>query len=144
MLEAYFQEPMQVVPIAQDLLDSPAPVAELDLAAGQPILHREILLRGGMSGRTVLHADSIVVPDRLSARLREGLLERQRPIGELLLADRLETYREILHCARREAGPLARHFHMYETAPFLTRTYVISVGRQGIMRITETFPEQGM
>jgi chorismate-pyruvate lyase len=144
MLEAYFQEPMEVVPLSQHLRDSRERVPELDLDAGQPILQREILLRGQISGRTVLHADSIVVPDRLSARLREGLLEQQRPIGELLLADRLETYREILHSTRREAGPLARHFHLYETAPFLTRTYVITVGGQGIMRITETFPEQGM
>lgn len=144
MLEAYFQEPMEVMPLAQRLEHSDTRVDELDLAAGQPILRREILLRGKVSGRTVLHADSIVVPDRLSERLREGLLGQRRPIGELLLADKLETYREILHCTRREAGTLAQHFHLYETAPFLTRTYVISVGGQGIMRITETFPEQGM
>ncbi len=128
MLEAYFQEPMQVVPIAQAPLQNPTPVPELDLAAGLPILRREILLRGTMSGRTVLHADSIIVPDRLSPRPRAGLLEKQQPIGELLLAERLETYREIVYCARREAGLLARHFHLYETTPFLTRNYVIFVG----------------
>ena len=144
MLEAYFQEPMVMVPLAQQLVESRAPVAELDLAAGQRVLEREILLRGKLSGRTVLHAHSLVVPDRLSTRLREGLLRQQRPIGELLLADKLESYREILHCTRRAAGLLARHFHLYETAPFLTRTYVIRVGGQGIMRITEAFPEQGM
>jgi chorismate-pyruvate lyase len=107
MLEAYFQEPMQVVPLAQELADSADPVPDLDLPAGRKVLRREILLRGRMSGRTALHADSLVVPDRLSARLREGLLEKQR-------------------------------------RSLLTRTYVISVAGQGIMRITENFPEQGM
>lgn len=144
MLEAYFQEPMQVVPLAQEQQESRGPIHELDLDAGAPILRREILLRGRLSGRTVLHAESIIVPDRLSERLRVGLLEKQQPIGQLLLAERLETFREILGCARRQAGPLARHFHLYETAPFLTRTYVVSLGGRGIMRITEDFPEQGM
>ena len=144
MLEAYFQEPMQVIPLAQEHQQSPTPILELDLDAGESILRREILLRGKLSGRTVLHAESVIVLHRLSERLRIGLLEKQQPIGQLLLADRLETFREILGCARREAGPLARHFHLYETAPFLTRTYVISLGGQGIMRITEDFPEQGM
>ncbi|NJK32917.1 MAG: DUF98 domain-containing protein [Deltaproteobacteria bacterium] len=144
MLEAYLQEPMQVIPLAQELIASREPIAELELEAGEPILRREILLRGKLSGRTVLHADSVIVPERLSERLRVGLLEKRQPIGQLLLADRLETYREIIACARREAGPLARHFHLYETASFLTRTYVISLGGRGIMRITEDFPEQGM
>lgn len=144
MLEAYFQEHMQVVVLAQQELESPEPVAELDLERGQPILRREILLRGELSGRTVLHADSVIVPARLSERLRTGLLEKRQPIGHLLLADRLETFREIVHCARRRTGPLARHFQLYETAPLLTRTYVVRMGGQGIMRITEGFPEQGM
>jgi chorismate-pyruvate lyase len=144
MLEAYFQERMQVVVLAQQQLESPEPIHELELDLGQPILRREILLRGRLSGRTVLHAESVIVPGRLSERLRTGLFEKQQPIGQLLLAERLETFREIVHCARRQTGPLARHFQLYETAPLLTRTYVVRMGGQGIMRITEDFPEQGM
>jgi len=144
MLEAYFQEQMQVVVLAQELLDSPESIHELDLDPGQPILRREILLRGKLSGRTVLHAESVIVPGRLSERLRIGLMEKQQPIGQLLLADRLETFREIVLCTRRMVGSLARHFHLYETTPLLSRTYVIRLERQGIMRITENFPEQGM
>ncbi len=144
MLEAYFREPMAVQPLAQEIIDSPEPLPELDIARGHPVLHREILLRGQISGRTALHANTIIVPDRLSEHLRHGLLEKKEPIGQLLLKDKLETYREIIRCERRAAADLARYFDCYNSAPLLTRTYIVTLGGQGIMRITERYPEYGM
>lgn len=144
ILEAYLREPMDVVPLAQSIIAAAERVTDLDVDAGHEIMTREVLLRGRTSGHTVLHATTIVVPDRLGARLTAGLLERKQPIGRLLLAEKAETYREIKRCARGPANGLARHFHLYETAPFLSRTYVISHNGRGIMRITESFPEHGM
>jgi chorismate-pyruvate lyase len=144
MLEAYYREPMAVTPLAQEVVDTPHPVPELDVAAGQPVLQREILLRGKLSGRKALHANTLIVLDRLPERLRVGLLEKQQPIGQLLLRDKLETYREIIRCERQAAGALAPHFDCYESAPLLSRTYVVTLGGRGIMRITERFPEYGM
>ena len=144
MLEAYFREPMAVVPLAQDLVDSPEPMPELEVAAGHPVLAREILLSGKLSGRTALHASTIIVLDRLSDHLRAGLLEKKQPIGQLLLNDKLETYREIIRCERRAAADLASHFACYDSAPLLSRTYIVTLGGKGIMRITERFPEYGM
>lgn len=144
MLEAYFREPMDVAPLAQDLIDSPTPIPELDVSAGHPVLRREIVLRGRISGRCVLHANSIVVTDHLEERLRTGLLEQKQPIGQLLLAAKLETFREILRCERRAADDLAHHFGLRGDAPLLSRTYVVTLQGKGIMRITERFPEYGM
>ncbi len=50
------------------------------------MLHREILLHGKVSGRTALHANTVIVPDRLSEHLRHGLLEKKEPIGLARLA----------------------------------------------------------
>ena len=144
ILEAYLREPMDVVTLAQSIVDAAEAVPDLDVDRGQEIMLREVLLRGRRSGHTVLHATTIIVPDRLSPRLKAGLLERKEPIGRLLLADKAETYREIKRCARRVANGLAQHFHVFESAPFLSRTYVISHNGRGIMCITESFPEYGM
>lgn len=144
MLEAYFREPLAVVPLAQEIIDSPESLPECGVDAGHQVLRREILLRGKVSGRKVLHANTIIILDRLPERLRVGLLEKKEPIGQLLLRDKLETYREIIRCERQAAGALAIHFGCYDNAPLLTRTYVVTLGNQGIMRITERFPEYGM
>lgn len=144
ILEAYFREPMKVVPIAQDFAEAAHDYAALHIRRGHGILNREILLQGAVSGHAVLHATTIIVPDRLPPRLRAGLLEQREPIGRLILADKLETYREIKCCERRRAGPLAGMFHLFESAPFLSRTYIVTLGGQQIMQITENFPENGM
>jgi chorismate-pyruvate lyase len=144
MLEAYYREPMTVEPLAQEIIDSPERLSELGVEAGHPVLEREILLRGKVSGRKALHADTIIVPDRLPEQVRIGLLEKREPIGQLLLRDKLETYREIIRCERTAAGALARHFDCYDSAPLLTRTYIVVHAGRGIMRITERFPEYGM
>ncbi len=144
ILEAYFREPLEVVALAQSIEDTIHAIPELNIAAGCSVLLREIVLRGKLSGRTALHANSVIVLERLSHELREGLLEKKQPIGHLLLNNRLETYREITQCERQAAGSLAPYFAIYATAPLLSRTYTVKLAGQGIMRITERFPEYGI
>ena len=143
-LEAYYREPMEVVPLAQDEVPSAGDVAELGIHAGEPLLSREILLRGTVSGRAVLYATTSIVLGRLDVRLREGLLGKKLAIGHLLLRDRLETFREIIACGREPSGALSSHFGIYPQAPLLYRTYVVQLRGAPLMRITEKFPEWGM
>src|ERR687886_2949251 len=65
VLEAYSGEPIRVVKLAQSLGAADAETPELDLAPNERVLRRSILLQGTISGRNMLHAESVISPDRL-------------------------------------------------------------------------------
>jgi chorismate-pyruvate lyase len=96
-----------------------------------------------MSHKNHIFAHSVIAPDRLSDRIRDGLVHSGKAIGLLILEDRLETFREILSCGREQAGDLAEHFLIDPDAFLIYRTYRVIVNRSPIMLITEKFPESG-
>jgi chorismate-pyruvate lyase len=137
LIEAYTLEPVQI-----DVLDqAPAPAgwaAEwLDCAAADRALRRRSALSGAYSGRLYARAESVVVPDRLTAPMRDALREEPGGLGRILLTSGLETRREGLWYGR-EAPP--DHSATVVADACLVRTYrVIAAGRP-IMLITERFP----
>ncbi|HEY5933186.1 MAG TPA: chorismate pyruvate-lyase family protein [Kofleriaceae bacterium] len=149
ILEAYHRERMTVVTLhqdvvpAQDLSRAQLTALGLDATPASEVLKREILLRGEVSESCHLHATSVIVLDRLSEPVRQGLLDKKQPIGHLLLEQRIATFKEIIDCHRDPAGALATHFAISDRAPMLSRTYVISVEARPLMMITEKFPEFG-
>ena len=143
VLEAYYREPMQVVVLAQEQMPAAEAVPLLSIDKGHELLTREILLQGAISGSCVLFASSLIVIDRLSAPLRDGLLLKQRPLGHLILEHRIETFREIVSCRREPAMALSKWFQLNDAAPLLCRTYTIATGGVPMMLVTEKFPEWG-
>ncbi|HZA66819.1 MAG TPA: chorismate pyruvate-lyase family protein [Geminicoccaceae bacterium] len=143
MLEAYFWERMNVVRLFQDLyqIDREFAELELELEPGASVLERRILLQGKVSHRNRIYAQSFIVPDRLDEKVRDGLLNSHKPIGLLLLEDRLETFREILSVGKEAAGDLADHFAIAPDDYLIYRVYRIIARRLPIMLITEKFPE---
>ncbi|HYZ26162.1 MAG TPA: chorismate pyruvate-lyase family protein [Geminicoccaceae bacterium] len=141
MLEAYFWERMNVVRLFQDLYQIDREFAELELEPGASVLERRILLQGKVSHRNRIYAQSFIVPDRLDEKVRDGLLNSHKPIGLLLLEDRLETFREILSVGKEAAGDLADHFAIAPDDYLIYRVYRIIARRLPIMLITEKFPE---
>ena len=141
MLEAYLWERMIVVKLSQEHVPSQVDVPELEIRKGENVLQRTILLRGRMSHKNHIYAHSIIAPDRLDDRMRDGLVRSGKAIGLLILEDRLETFREILSCGREQAGDLAEHFLIDPDAYLIYRTYRVIVNRSPIMLITEKFPE---
>lgn len=141
MLEAYFWERMDVIRLFQELHEIDQVIPELELGPGATVLERRILLRGRVSHRNRIYAESLIVPDRLDERLRDGLLNSQKQIGLLLLEDRLETFHEILSVGKEVAGDLATHFFIEPEDYLIYRVYRIVAGRLPIMMITEKFPE---
>jgi chorismate-pyruvate lyase len=141
MLEAYLWERMTVVKLAQERVPSKVDVPELEIAKGEDVLQRTILLQGRMSHKNHLYAHSIIVPSRLDDQMRDGLLRSGKAIGLLILEDRLETFREILSCGREQAGKLSEHFFIEPDAFLIYRTYRVIVKGSPIMLITEKFPE---
>ena len=141
ILEAYLGEIMQVVKLAQGLLTLEEPIVYLDMGAGQQVLSRKILLQGKISRINFLYAESMIAPDRLDPHVRDGLLNSNKPIGQLILEHRIETFKEIVDCGKTLAGPSAGYFHIHESAPIIFRTYRVFANHHPIMLITEQFPE---
>lgn len=141
MLEAYLQEHMIVSKLAQSESRVPRRIRELQLDEGSTVMHRRILLQGQDSQANHLYAESSIAVDRLIDPIRAGLMHSRKPIGLLILENRLETFREILVCETEAAGDLAIHFGIAEDAALLSRTYLVFARSVPIMLITEKFPQ---
>jgi chorismate-pyruvate lyase/acyl carrier protein len=141
ILEAFFGESIHVVKLFQEVSVLDRAVSALELPWGQHVLRRNILLQGRMSLVNFIYAESVIALDRLDEDVREGLLQSKKPIGLLILEQRIETFKEILDCGREPAGGIAQHFQIDEGASVIFRSYRMIAQGQPIMLITEKFPE---
>jgi chorismate-pyruvate lyase len=141
ILEAYADEPVQLVKLGHALVTDPDTRAQMALGEHERALRRTILLTGTSSGATFVFADSIVLLDRLPPAVAEGLLETDIPIGKLLYSCRAETYREIIAVGEEHDAAVAAHFGPRGRGPLLSRTYQIVFEDRPVARITEKFPK---
>ncbi len=140
VLAAHAWEPIAVRKIGQAVLHPVDPPAWLDAEPGAALIEREILLYGERSRRRYLHAHSFIALDALPRDAREALLDTLTPLGEIMQAARLETFREILQCGLEASGPRGRWFARPETTPLVYRTYRVIHRDRPLMLITERFP----
>ena len=141
ILEAYFGEAMRVVKLSQDLVTLDCAIQALGLNQGHQVLSRKILLQGKLSRVNFLYAESVIAPDRLDEHVRDGLLKSNKPIGQLILEHRIETFKEILDCGKEPAGSLTEYFPIDGASAVIFRTYRVFANQQPVMVITEKFPE---
>ena len=141
ILEAQFWEAIRIVKLYQELVTLGRPVPYLDLSPNARVLARKVLLQGSDSARNYIYAESLLVPERLEEKVREGLLGTRKPIGQLMIETRMETFREILACRREPAGEIGAHFGVAEDSMLISRTYRVFGNRLPVMLITEKFPE---
>jgi chorismate-pyruvate lyase len=142
MLEANYWERMVVERLFQEDYPIETELADLECKAGEHVLDRRILLRGRMSHLARIYAESFIVRDRLPEFIRDGLINSSKPIGHLILENRLETFREILGCVREKAEDLAVHFQIEPNDYLISRRYRVIAHGVPIMLITEKFPER--
>ncbi|MDP9387917.1 MAG: chorismate pyruvate-lyase family protein [Actinomycetota bacterium] len=140
ILEAYADESIEAVKLAQDLDTARSDGAVLEVPSDAAVLRRRVVLRGVESGRNLLYAEAVVVTDRVNLDFLNGLLQTDQPIGRLLAEHRSETFREILLVDREPAGSCAAHLGIDSTAEVIFRTYRIVARGKPIMVITEKFP----
>lgn len=140
ILEAYADEPVEVVKLFQDYDACGGAAEALDLPGDARVLRREVVLRGRRSGQNLLYAEAVVVPERVSGPVLDGLLRTDKPIGTLLAENRTETFREILRVDEEPAGRCGFPLGVDGATPLILRTYRIVAGRRPIMLITEKFP----
>ncbi|TCK18177.1 chorismate lyase [Thiogranum longum] len=141
ILEAQLWEAIHIVKLFQDITDAETAIPFLDIGPGTRIMVRKVLLRGKYSHKNYIYAESILVPERLPDNIRESLMETQKPIGQLIMQNRMESFREILTCKLEEARELSEYFDIPDDAMLVSRTYRVFANRQPIMLITEKFPE---
>lgn len=117
-----------------------APVEEWPgLPVGTPVVRRTVLIRGVESGRIFIHAESLLVLDRLDPLLRRELCETDRPIGKLIREHRIESFRELLGSRSEPAGPRAAVLGCRAEDPLVARTYRIHFSGRPAIQITERF-----
>ena len=144
ILEAYLWERMKVIKLFQDYFVLDYEIPSLETMKGCKVIQRKILLCGRISQKNHLYAESIIVPDRLDEKIRDSLLNTNKPIGLLILENRLETFREILDCGKEQAQDLAVYFNVKRSDFLIFRTYRVFANHLPIMLITEKFSENGM
>jgi len=139
ILEAYLWERIKVTKIFQEYFILERSIPSLEIERGCRILKRKICLSGRLSHKNHIYAETIIVPDRLDERIRDGLLNSNKPIGQLILEDRLETFREILDYGKEQARDLAVYFNIKKNDFLIFRTYRVFTNSLPIMLITEKF-----
>ncbi len=140
ILEAYADEPIEVVKLHQGVDIHNAGDARLELSADDEVLRRRVVLRGRRSRRPLLYAEATVALARVEPAFLDGLVATEKPIGVLLAENRTETFREVLVVDREPAGPVGTHFGINPAAELLFRTYLILARGKPVILITEKFP----
>jgi chorismate-pyruvate lyase len=139
-IEVTFREPIVVKKITLALLKARRRIDVLDLAEGQSIMDRRILLLGSRSGRAYVYAESLLAVDRLPPRFEQRLIESSTPLGRLWAEYKIEVWKELLSVSQVSIGDLACYFNSETQTELLKRTYRVISGGNPIMVITEYFP----
>jgi chorismate lyase len=125
--------------VGQQLHADAPPIAGLRQIPSGRVLQRRILLKGRSSGEAYVAAESLVAVDLLPPAITKSLTETQRPIGEVMAASYLETFKEN---AQVWIGPppdwLALPGQNSEPR-IVARRYCIMAGGQPAIIITEHF-----
>jgi chorismate-pyruvate lyase len=139
-LEAYALEPVDVLRLDQATARLAAPDPWLDLVAGAPVIHRQVMLCGRRSGRFFAWADSRIVAERLSPAVRKGLDTERGGLGQILVNTGAETRRQCLWYGREARGGAPPRVLSIWPGDFLTRSYRVLTAGRPMMLITEHFP----
>ena len=141
ILEAYLFEKIQVAKLSEGLVSITQDIPPLEVKSGSEVIERKILLRGKISRKNFIYAESILVTDRLDEKFKDELLHSRTPLGRLWLEHKYETFKEIVDTAEESAGELSFYFPIKPEEKVLSRTYRVFSKRKPIIMITEKFPE---
>jgi chorismate-pyruvate lyase len=141
MLEAYLCEQIQLVKLSEDLVKTSYYIPPMEIDEGTEFVERKILLRGRISRKNYIYAESIIVLDRLEDSFRNELINTKTPIGKLWFEKRVETFKEIIDSGKYPARELSQYFNIDPEENLFFRTYCVRSNQKYTMMITEKFPE---
>jgi chorismate--pyruvate lyase len=129
-----------VVQIIKQQIHFAPKITELEHLASGRVLERRILLKGRSSGKPFVAAESLIAIDRLPPAILTSLTKTDRPIGEVMAASRLETFREAGEVWIGEVpGWLPLEGYRDSGPRTVGRRYRIISGGQPVLIITEYF-----
>ena len=140
VLEARMGEPVDVVRLDQRERRLTADHPWLEAGLGEPVIDRQVLLKGNHTGEVYIFAISALLPRRLPEEVQADLARPGAGLGRVLARSRLETHRERLWYGAERVerdSEVGRHF---SAELLLSRTYRILAGGRPLMLITEKFP----
>lgn len=144
---AYALEAYQLGPILADVegheqmeLD-PVTARWLRAHPGDSALSRRTALRSGTTGRLIVHADSVLLLDRLPANFLDVLAAEATGLGGAFATLELETRRELLWFGRTPLRGLRAGDRALAGDVGVARCYRIIVEGTPVCCIEETFPD---
>ena len=143
-IEAYTLSTVEVVLLHQETQTLPSDHVWLKVAKGTRVITRQVTLqtrqRAGQQPTVHTYATSLIVANRISPVIREGLTLKGKGLGQLLQRSGLETRRDLLWWGLKRPDDLPETLLHLQGEPFLSRTYRIVTEGQPIMFINEQFP----
>jgi chorismate-pyruvate lyase len=112
----------------------------LELAPAERLIARRAILTGARSGVAYVLAESLVVPGRLPGACAERLMRAGASLGRVLLADALETRREVLQIVAARAGAASDALGVASCATLARRSYRIVIRGRAAAAVTEWLP----
>ncbi len=126
--------------IKQQIHDVAPKIPEFEHLAIGRVLQRDILLKGGSSGNPFVAAESLIAIDLLPPAITTSLTKTDRPIGEVMAASCIETFKEEAKVWIGEVpGWLAVDGYQNSRTRTVARRYRILAGGQPVIIITEYF-----
>ena len=138
-LEAQKLEPINIVECGRSKETLRKDHVWLDVPKGSVVASRQVLLKGGLSGRIHASAASLVVPERVKDAVGRPVDKIPEGLGRMLLSGRTEQYRELLWYGKETPSDLPGEIRSLASEYCLSRTYRIIVNKKPVMMITESF-----
>ncbi|MGK0270320.1 MAG: chorismate-pyruvate lyase [Cocleimonas sp.] len=139
-LEAWFWESVKIHPVSNNLEILQAPVSGLEVATGDKVLEREVMLKGADSNDIFACARSTVSLNHLPSEIGIALEKGEIGIGELLREKGVETYRDIFNIDYIKNLPKDDELVSILVSDVLSRSYRIRVNGYPAIIVTEFFP----
>jgi len=143
ILEAYAGETVDLVGLTSSLLTEALDRREFGAEGRERVLQRVGLLRGRASGRVFVHAESVVMLDRVSAPVADELTRTSTSVLKLFSQHRIATFREGVGEWEGHDEHIAAHFGIGPGDLLVARTYQVVVCGRPVAWITESFPKNG-
>jgi chorismate lyase len=126
--------------VRQQIHDAAPKIPELEHSAIGRVLQRDILLKGRSSGNPFVAAESLIAVDLLPPAITTSLTQTHRPIGEVMAASCIETFKEEAKVWIGDLpGWLALDGYENSRTRTVARRYRIIAGEQPVIIITEYF-----
>jgi len=139
-LEAWMLEPIRIQNISQEESKITKDLPLLEVAEGERVFKRQVLLTGKYSGTPYVFAKSLFSPERIGQDLMTGLEKSELGLGRIIRENRIETYFQMIYYGKTKAGEVGKYFHIDKSEQLLFRKFRIFVAKKPAALITENFP----